>query len=417
MSSHMDRASLLISQGRYRDAMQYIEKLIAENPDESSSYNLLALAQNNQGMHKEALETANTAIGMDPEVPMYHYIKGLAQYNLNQTKNAEASAREALRLDSEEPEIYELLSSITFRKKKWQETLDLAEEGLKYQSEHSGLVAIRSQALMKLNRKDEAGASIEAILQKDPENPVLHESLGMSLLEKGDAKRALIHFKEAIRLNPESENARLGIIESIKARNIIYAGLLKFLFFMSRLDTRVQYMIFFGGWFLQKTARKTFVEMGYPGFAYAIIIIWVGFILMTWTKDTLFNILLKLHPQGKHALTDEESKAAVQSALCLAVGLIVFGLSFLPGYRLLSSTAIGFLVMLIPISTIYSGLSYSSIQKTATWFTLVLLVFQTCALVAAVTGYQGITILLSTIVIGACALSSWIFAIWQQKYR
>ena len=65
-------------------------------------------------------------------------------------------------------------------------------------------------ALVRLGRRDEAGATLEAALARDPENAVTHANQGWARLHAGDFRGALEHFREALRLNPSLEWARAG---------------------------------------------------------------------------------------------------------------------------------------------------------------------------------------------------------------
>ena len=56
------------------------------------------------------------------------------------------------------------------------------------------------------------------------------------------------HFREALRLNPNMEWARQGILEALRARNPIYRVMLRYFLWMSRFRGKVQFGIVIGGW-------------------------------------------------------------------------------------------------------------------------------------------------------------------------
>src|SRR5206468_3894993 len=124
-----------------------------------------------------------------------------------------------------------------------------AEQGLQLDPEHVGCANLRAMAMVKLGRKAEAGATIDAALAKNPDNALTHANQGWTLLEKGDAKKALEHFCEALRLDPENAWARHGIVEALKARNLIYAVMLKYFLWMSKLSRQAQWAIILIGYF------------------------------------------------------------------------------------------------------------------------------------------------------------------------
>src|SRR5204863_7764085 len=131
--------------------------------------------------------------------------------------------------------------------------------------------------------KAEAGATIDATLAKNPENALTHANQGWTFLERGDPKKALHHFREALRLDPENEWARQGIVEALKARNIIYAVMLKYFLWMSRFSSRGQWFIILGAYIGNRVLGA--VAAANPKLAPWIIpvrILYVCFALMTW---------------------------------------------------------------------------------------------------------------------------------------
>ena len=55
-------------------------------------------------------------------------------------------------------------------------------------------------------------------LSLDAEDATSHANLGWTLLHQGNLKKAEEHFREALRLDPELELARLGAIETLKSK-------------------------------------------------------------------------------------------------------------------------------------------------------------------------------------------------------
>src|SRR5436190_595817 len=82
--------------------------------------------------------------------------------------------------------------------------------------------------LVKLGRRGEAGAAIDAALARDPQNATTHANQGWTLLHQGDPRKALEHFREALRIDPDLEWARAGIVEALKARYVAYRWILMY---------------------------------------------------------------------------------------------------------------------------------------------------------------------------------------------
>jgi tetratricopeptide (TPR) repeat protein len=298
---------------------------------------------------KEATDEAAQAVHLAPDFPFAHYALASIFHDRNRNEEALAAIKEALRLDSSDADYFALLSAIHISEKKWAEALTAAEQGLQLDSEHVGCTNLRAVALVKLGRRSEAGATIGAALARNPENSVTHANQGWTLLEGGDPKKALEHFRESLRLNPENEWARQGIVEALKARNFVYAIMLRYFMWMSRFGSRAQWGIILAGYvgnnMLGALARSN------PDLAPWLLplrILYVAFALLTWTADPLFNLLLRLNRFGRLALSREQTVASNWIGTTLLLALLALGTCLIIGFNgpcLVAAVVFGFLVL------------------------------------------------------------------------
>jgi tetratricopeptide (TPR) repeat protein len=232
----------------------------------------------------------------------------------------------------------------------WAGCLEAAERGLSINAEHLGCTNLRAIALVKLGRRDEAGQTIDSALAKQPESATTHANMGWTLLHQAEPRKALEHFREALRLDPGNEWAQAGIVEALKARNIIYAVMLKYFLFMSRLSSGAQWGIIIGGYVLGRMLSGMAREN--PDLAPWLLpfrIVYFSFVIMTWLAYPLFNLLLRMNSFGRLVLSPEQvvesnwvggflGMALVSLAGCIAFGfdspwllmLAVFGLFLMP---------------------------------------------------------------------------------------
>jgi len=337
MSVYISKAQLLIEQERYELAEKELIREISESPENPVAHALLALCLSNQKKYIQAVQEAHMAIGFAPDLSFCHYVLGVVLVDQGQLDKAEAAIREALALDSWHPEYYGLLASIKINQKKWQEALDFASEGLKIEPENVQCINLLGIALTKLGFKREAIYSIDSALAHDPENAFTHANQGWTLLEHGEHKKALEHFREALRLEPNLEYARDGILEALKAKNFIYRMLLKYFFWMSKLSNKNQWIFIIGlivGVRLLRELAKI-VPVLAPVIT-PIIILYFIFVFLVWTSDPLFNLLLRLDKFGRLALSEEQVFASN------VVGMLIGGsaLSFIIFLVALNSTFI-----------------------------------------------------------------------------
>jgi tetratricopeptide (TPR) repeat protein len=166
----------------------------------------------------------------------------------------------------------------------------------------------RAMALVKLGRRAEAGQTIDAALARSPEDAFSHANKGWALLEARRPKEALDHFREALRLDPNFEYARLGIIEALKARNPIYGLFLRYALCDGEAAAEGAIRRAHRGVPRQPLPAQSSGRQNpaLEPYLMPIFIAYGVFALWTWLARPLFNLLLRLHPLGKHALSQEE---------------------------------------------------------------------------------------------------------------
>ncbi len=160
--------------------------------------------------------------------------------------------QEALRLDPYNAGYHGMLSQVHVNQRRWTDALAAAERGLEVEPENVLCNNLRAMALVGLGRKQEAGQTITASLARDPDDPFTHANQGWTLLEQRQPRQAMEHFREALRLDPNCQWARQGIVEAMKAHHFVYRVMLSYFLWMGKLDSRVQWAIIVGAFFLPR---------------------------------------------------------------------------------------------------------------------------------------------------------------------
>lgn len=355
MNRNYERALLLYQQNRHEQAGQHLRQVLATDPHDPHAHALLALCLVEQKDYAEATREAQQAIALAPDLSFVHYAHARVLSERNRESEALAAIREAIRLDPQEADFCALEAGLLVDLKQWPEALAAAERGLQLDAEHVACTNLRAIALVKLGRQAEAGRTIDAALARNPDNAVTHANQGWTLLHAGDANRALEHFREALRLDPTNEWARAGIVEALKARNPIYALMLKYFLFMGRLSSQAQWGIIIGGYVLSRTLGE--LARQNPELAPWVLplrILYVTFAIMTWLASRLFNLLLRLNRFGRLALSAEQVTESnwvggfVLAALISLGGCLVMGF----GSPWLTTLAV-FGLMLMPVSGVF----------------------------------------------------------------
>jgi tetratricopeptide (TPR) repeat protein len=355
-SPQLQRALLLQEQGRHALAEKELRQHLASNPQDGFGQALLAVALLDQKKRDAAEQAAREAIGYAPDLAFAHYALARVLADRRRFPEAAAAIGEAIRLEPESADYHSVRAAIEFEQEHWREALAAAETGLQFDAAHVSGNNLRAMALVKLGRKSEAGATIRATLAREPENAYSHANQGWTLLEQSRRQEAMEHFRESLRLEPTNEWARAGLVEAIKSGNPVYAVMLKYILWMTKLSPRTRWLIIIGGYFgSQVLADLAHGNPEMAPFVNPVRIAYCTFALLTWLAVPVFDLSLFLHPVGRHALNREQRSRAllVGSCLLLALGFLVAGL--VPGARgghFLSALVFGLLAL--PASAVHS---------------------------------------------------------------
>lgn len=321
MGQHLDRGLLLLQQQRFDLAERELRQALAEEPQSSRVHSALGWCLSALQRLEEAQRLADAAVALGPDDPLSHHTRAHVLFHRNDFSAAQGAIEEAIRLNPWSAQQFRLLAAILVSREKWPAALEAVEQGLRADADDDDCHALRAMILRQLGRADEALDAAAHGLSQAPENSNLHAARGWTLIDQCQPDEALVHFREALRIDPNSEYARQGTITALKARYRFYAWMHAYYTWVQRLSPRARAAFIFGPIlafrFLRAVARGTPALKPWVG---ALSIVYVLFIFTTWTADPLFNLLLFLNPFGRLALHARERREAVSVGACLALG-------------------------------------------------------------------------------------------------
>jgi hypothetical protein len=235
---------------------------------------------------KEAIEATQMALAFDPNDSLAHTAEAQAHLQMENWPLAERSARQALALDAD----------------------------------NSGAANQLAQALRLQNKLDENAAHLAGMLARDPEDAFTHANAGWAALQRGLHRDAELHFREALRLDPDFEYAREGLLTSFRARSWLYRGYLRYTFAMARLNRKSRWAVIIG---LYLTVRFAGLLPG----GWVLAAIYFLFVLWVWVARPVGNALLLLDRFARYALRRGEKMEAALVTSCLTLGIACIILS------------------------------------------------------------------------------------------
>lgn len=353
--NRLSKVEILIQQKKFAEAEKVLSDLLTE--DSNNIYYLSMLAEVNLQQNKfdKANSIIDNAIGLSPDDAYLFYIKSRIAIQQEDLNTAEKYANQAIEFEPYDADYVALFANIKLGRKQYVEALDIANKALEIDAENLLALNTRSTALIKLNRSDESFQTIEGALREDPNNAYTHTNYGWSLLEKGDHKKALEHFKEALYNDPTFEYAQAGMLEALKASNPIYKVFMKYSFWMNNLTAKYQWGVIIG-FYIGFRALKTLASNNetLKPYLMPLIVALAIIVFSTWVITPISNLFLRFNKYGQLLLNQKEKLSSSFVAVSMGTFLIgVLAYLALSDEKMLTIAVFGF-TMMLPLGTMFS---------------------------------------------------------------
>jgi len=362
----IERARLLLDQGRVSEAMKQLNNALQQDPDSDDALALYARCQYDQKNFTGGIETLQRAIAINPENSYFYYLVGFGYYRKDQNPVAINMLQQAIQLNPYFAESYGLLAYVYSDDKNFKQALAKANEGLAIDPENITCLNVRSIAQNKLKMTDDAIETMQYALAQDPDNEFTHSTIGWNYLEKGKHKIAVTHFREALRIDPNYHNAKDGLKESLKSKIAPYRWLLQYSFWINNKAKKVRWVIPVGLYLVVRFTATAFNQSkSTQNIATLIVGLYLVFVITSWLINPIANLFLLFHKDGKHALDLTEKNTAITVVGSLVTGCILFAVAmFLPHehtelFTSLIIAAIAFCAAALPLGKVQYPLSFT----------------------------------------------------------
>lgn len=399
--NRLTRIRILFQQSKFAEAEKVLKEMLAGDPYNTHFLALLAEVKLKLEKYDEAEQIIGNAIGMAPDIADLFYISSRINIQKDNYTEAEKNIAQAIALDPYDADYFAFSANIKLARKKYNEALELADQALEIDPENLLGLNTRSTALNKLNRSQESFATIEGALRGDPNNAYTHANYGWGLLEKGDHKKALEHFKESLKSNPNYTYAQAGMLQALKASNPVYRMFLKYAFWMGNLTAKYQWAVLIG-FFLGFRALRALANTNPALQPYLTPLIFALAIIAfsTWIITPVSNLFLRFNKYGQLLLSKKEKLSSGFVALSLLLFLAGVGLYFaLSDERYLVVAVFGF-AMMVPLSVMFSPSKY---KHAVLWYTIALAVVGLAGIALAFANDPQFELVSSIFIIGFIA--------------
>ncbi|MEM0896569.1 MAG: tetratricopeptide repeat protein [Verrucomicrobiota bacterium] len=230
---------------------------------------------------------------MDPDSPFNHSVKAQAFAGKRDWSKAESSARAALALDGD---------------------FDMAENLL-------------TQSLQFQNKLEEGESSVNKMLADNPQNFMAHYNAGWAAMRRHDSKKAELHFRESLRLDPDFDPSRDGLLESFRGRSRLYRIYLRYIFWVQRFSEKSKWLLIIGI-YLGFKFGSAILELIHPVLAALLTVTYILLVFGTWLAPSVGNLLIYADSSARMALKRGDRLKAIFGGAGFLVGLALIAAGF-----------------------------------------------------------------------------------------
>ena len=301
--------------GRFADAESAFKEALAQEPNDAFALHHLAACQwQMPERRREALQTIDEAISIEPNDAEHFVLRAFILCSLDQPKEALTAARTALSFAPNDSTAFTAEAQAYLQMERWALAEQSARQALALDADNSGAANQLAQALRLQNKQAETEAHIAGMLARDPNDAFTHANAGWAALHRGVHREAEMHFREALRIDPDFDYAREGLLTSFRARSPLYRAYLRYSFAMARLSRGARWAVILGLYFGVRVAHYL------PG-GFIIVALYFLFVLWVWVARPVGNVMLLFDPFARYALRPREKVEAAVVTGCLVVGL------------------------------------------------------------------------------------------------
>lgn len=201
-------AVTLIELRRWADAVPFLHRALAAQPDSVYIRIRLARCFYETDRYDEARQAAEAALALAPQNSSAHVLRGYALAAQRQFDEAAASFREAVRAQPDSAYSWQAFSLLSKRVEYRGELLAAAREAVRLDPTNPWAWFALGQAYGSFSDHAESAEAFRRFLALSPESSPGHNNLGWAMFNLGDLDAAESCFRQAIMLEPDHKNAR-----------------------------------------------------------------------------------------------------------------------------------------------------------------------------------------------------------------
>jgi tetratricopeptide (TPR) repeat protein len=200
--AHNNLGVALTTQKRLDEARHHFEKALEFNPGYAQARLNLATFYRNKGQFETALEQCQRALHLKPDDIAVRCMLGQLQGKLGQRAAALQTYQEAVRMAPDSARARLALGIELAEQGRWEDAVGQYQAALRH-SRNAEVEYHLGNALLRMERLDEAVRHFRAALAMSPAFAEAHNNLANALAQRGDLPGAIGHLHAAVVLKPD----------------------------------------------------------------------------------------------------------------------------------------------------------------------------------------------------------------------
>lgn len=336
--------SAMIGEGRFDEAEARLRDRLADDPKEPGFLALLGVVLGAQKREVEGLEAATLATEEAPRFPFAHYARANLLRHLQRPEDALHAAQRAVELDPDDADYHVLSAEILAEMGLWERAHAAVRRALVIDDTHAEAVNLRLH--LELRHGPVVGAqgtdgteemldALGSAREREPDNAETEALMGQVRLEQGEYATARTHLRRALDLDPDLPLARHLMVETLKRRFAPYRWLTAFENWSRDAGGLVTILVLVGAFLVYNSLFE--IAEDHPEhriWAIPLIAVYLGFVLLSWIGDAVFEAAVWLHPDGRRALPPTSRHRALALVSLLVLAAFAVGSALFAGYEI-----------------------------------------------------------------------------------
>jgi tetratricopeptide (TPR) repeat protein len=320
--ANLQRGEMLRNQSRHAEAEKYLQQAITEQPSNAEGYYQLAFCYCNWSNHgQKALDTIDRALSLDPNRAEFYSLWAWILGNLGKQKDAIQVADHALEINPHSILALNAQTRAYSALHDWKQAEAHARRTLALNSRNELAANLLAQALRQQDRLQESDAVTASLLAQVPDNAMAQCNAGWSALQAGDHRRANQHFLEALRLDPDYDYARRGLLHSFNSKVWIYRIYFQFVAWLGKHRKGMRYFLLAVIYVVYRLViTELRAEFGEQSVYWIFVVVALYFIIFGFGRS-FGNFFLLFDRFARHALNPKEKRLSILVAI--GYGLIL----------------------------------------------------------------------------------------------